>query len=122
MAFMRSINGTTASYVLPSQHLGSDNFFDSIPRRSADVESTRNGVTISLRPWKSVRTWRAVYNVIGKTDLESLRSFQAERVFYLHPTPLPSFYYKVKWVESSFAPDYNSPDSYRLTFTLEEVL
>lgn len=121
MAYLESIDGSVADFTLPREHTSGDSFFDSIPRKAADIEHQRNGVTVSLRAWRTVRTWRAVYNHLTKAQVEALQAFHGLRVFRLHPSWMPSLYYTVKWSNVEFQPEYNSPDSYKLTFAMEEV-
>jgi len=121
MAKLSSIDGSVADFTLPENNIGGDYVVFSLPSKSADVESSRNGVTISLRKWRSVHKWRMKFNRISSDDVEDLREYFEIRVFKMHPHGFTPIFNTVRWVEPEFLPNYISPGYYNLAFTIEEV-
>ncbi len=120
MAKLASLDGSVAEYILPPEQIGGDQIITSLPAKSADIEIQRNGVTISLRPWRNLRTWRVNYNCTPQTNISALRVYHGLRVFKLYPVGA-GLYYVVKWVGLKFEPEYLGPGLFRLAATWEEV-
>lgn len=122
MASLTHSTLTPVLFTLPEAHLGSDDVIAELPRRAGRIETTRNGLVISSRVWKSVRKWRFRYNRISAANVATLRTFFNFGTMILCPYDVLAIQHVVRWVDDEFSAEYVSPGYYSMDFTLEEVI
>ena len=115
------LGGTSVLLTLPSQSVGGDDFTKTYTGNAHDIVHTRFGAVIGLRPWTTTSRWKVRFNGVNEAMVNSLKQFFDLRVFKLMPLDVDFATHEVRWVETTFDAKYNSPDSYNITATWEEI-
>jgi len=110
-------------FPIPYPHEGSDNLREHYNSASNAITLARGGLPVSVRKQTQAGRWKIKYGVLSEADIESLKFFYEEKVFWVYPKGSinAGLKFQATWV-GGFNARYIPTNKYSIEFTIAEVL